>query len=235
MLGHDPYYYGTIRKAVVAFGALFSDIKIKRMKADGTLGQMVKVPISYSGKEKWVVRTEGDPNLTKQTKTVLPRLAFELEDFTYDSSRKVGRLNTIAVNGTNTAESQYSPVPYNVSISLYLLTKTTEDALAVAEQVLPFFTPEYTLYIDIIPEMGIMNEVPVILNGVSVEDEYDGDFQTSRQITYTFNFTMKMNLFGPIKTKNITTNTATSNQISLNWGILLFYNIKVILKVILNE
>lgn len=216
MLNHQPYYFGTIRKAVVAFGALFSDIEIQRFKNNGTLGQTVKVPIAYSGKEKWVVRVEGDPELTKQTKTVLPRLAFEIEDFTYDSSRKVSRMNTISVAGTNTAETQYSPVPYNVSVSLYLLTKTTEDALTVMEQILPFFTPEYTLFMDIIPEMGIMNEVPVILNGVSCEDEYDGDFQTSRQITYTFNFTMKMNLFGPIKTNKITTNTSISQQFILD-------------------
>ena len=207
MLNNSTFYYGSIKNAIVAFGALFSDIAIERLKKDGTVGQVIKVPISYSGKEKWVVRVEGDPELTKQTKTVLPRLAFEIEDFTYDSSRKVGRLNTVSVVGGNTAEFQYSPVPYNVGISLYLLTKTTEDALAVTEQILPFFTPEYTLYINSIPELGIMNEVPVILNDVSCEDEFDGDFQTSRQLTYTFNFTMKLNIFGPIKTKNVTTST----------------------------
>jgi len=213
MLHNAPFYYGSIRNAIVAFGTMFSDIKIERRNNDGVLIQTVLVPIAYSGKEKWVTRIEGDPELTKQTQTVLPRLAFEMEDFTYDSSRKVGRMNTVSVmNSDSTAEIQYSPVPYNVNIALYLLTKTTEDALAVAEQVLPFFTPEYTVYVDSIPELGIVNQVPVLLNNVDCQDEYDGDFLTSRKITYTFNFTMKLNIYGPIKTKDVINTTSTSNQ-----------------------
>jgi hypothetical protein len=81
---------------------------------------------------------------------------------------------------------------------LYALTKTQEDGLTIIEQILPIFTPDYNLSVIMIPELGITQDIPVILNSVSVQDDYDGDFQTRRFVTYTLNFTVKVNLFGPI-------------------------------------
>lgn len=203
MLNNNPFYYGTIKKAIVAFGAMFSEMQIQRTNTDGTIAQTVNVPITYAGKEKWVVRMEGDPLLTNNTQTTLPRMSFEINGYSYDSTRKVNRMNVVSNTGTTTAKRQYSPVPYNVELSLYVLTKTTEDALTIVEQILPFFTPEFTLCINAIPDMNIANDIPVILNSVSVEDDYEGDFSTRRSIIHTFSFTMKLNIFGPISTVKI--------------------------------
>lgn len=220
MLGHDPYYYGIIKKTITAFGALFSDIKIERRQTDsvsGTVIQTLQVPLAYSPKEKWVVRIDQDPNLEGNTYTTLPRLAFEITGYAYDSQRKTNRMQQITcASGTTTAKVMATPTPYNVDISLYILTKTQEDALQIIEQILPFFTPEYTLSINAVPNMNLIQDIPVILNNISVQDDYDGDFQTRRFVTHTLTFTLKMNLFGPQNTNKIITKVFTNISENLN-------------------
>lgn len=199
MINGQTFYHQTLRKTIVAFGNMFSNIKIERQnKTDGEVAQTVEVPLAYAPKEKWLVRIDSDPTLSNNVYTVLPRMSFEITGMNYDPNRKVGRMNQISINNANRMNYQFSPVPYNVEISLYVLTKTQEDAMAIVEQILPVFTPEYNLSVMLIPEMGVTQDIPVVLNNVSVQDDYDGDFQTRRFVTYTLNFTMKVNMFGPI-------------------------------------
>ena len=202
MLNNNVFYHGIIRKCIVGFGTLFSDIYIDRKEGDsvtGTTLQRLQVPLAYAPKEKWVVRLDSDPNLENHTYTSLPRMSFEIIGYNYDPQRKVNRMQQLKCgDGTGSVSTMYSPVPYNLDLSLYILTKTQEDGLQIIEQILPTFTPEYTLTINVVPDMNVKTEVPIVLNSVSVSDEYDGDFQTRRFVTHTLNFQMKMNLFGAI-------------------------------------
>lgn len=125
-------------------------------------------------------------------------MSFEITGYNYDSSRRLNKMSKIACHKDGQATEMFSPVPYNLEVSLYVLTKTQEDALQIIEQILPTFGPEYTLAIRAVPDMYIIQDVPVTLNSISVSDEYDGDFQTRRFVTHTLNFTLKMNLFGPV-------------------------------------
>lgn len=207
MLNNNVYYHGTIRKCIVGFGTLFSDIYIDRKQGDsvtGTTVQRVQVPLAYAPKEKWIVRLEQDPSLENNTYVTLPRMSFEIIGYNYDASRKVNRLQKITCGDGNTSVSSvYAPVPYNIDLSLYILTKTQEDGLQILEQILPTFTPEYTLTVNVVPDMNIKVDVPIILNSVTVQDEYEGDFQTRRFVTHTLNFQMKANMFGPVNTGGI--------------------------------
>jgi len=209
MLNNNVYYHGTVRKAIVAFGKLFSNIYIDRKQGDsvdGTTIQRLQVPLAYAPKEKWIVRLDQDPNLENHTYVSLPRMSFEIIGYNYDSIRKTNRLSKITYStGTASKEHVYSPVPYNLDITLYILTKNQEDGLQIIEQILPTFTPEYSLSINTIPGIDVVNSVPVILNSVSVSDEYDGDFQTRRFVTHTLSFQMKLNLFGPVLDQGIVT------------------------------
>lgn len=201
MLNNNVFYHGIIRKTVVAFGHLFSDIYIDRRQGDSVSGpviQRLQVPLSYAPKEKWLVRVEQDPDLTQNVYTTLPRLSFELTGYGYDPSRKVGKMQKITCNTPTGSSSVFSPVPYNLEFSLYILTKTQEDAMQILEQILPTFTPEYTVGINAIPSMNLIQDVPIALNSVSVQDDYEGDFQTRRFVTHTLTFTAKLNLFGPV-------------------------------------
>jgi hypothetical protein len=207
MLNNNVYYHGIIRKSIVAFGRLFSDIYIDRKQGDsvtGTTIQRLQIPLAYAPKEKWLVRIEQDPTLENHTYISLPRMSFEILGYNYDPARKVNRMQQIKCgDGTGSVSTMYTPVPYNIDISLYILTKTQEDGLQIVEQILPTFTPEYTMTINAVPDMNVKLDVPIILNSVAVNDEYDGDFQTRRFVTHTLNFQMKVNLFGPITGKNV--------------------------------
>ena len=207
MLNNNVYYHGIIRKCIVGFGTLFSDIYIDRREGDSVTGnviQRLQVPLAYAPKEKWVVRLDQDPGLENHTYVSLPRMSFEIIGYNYDPSRKVNRMQQIKCgDGTGSVSTMYTPVPYNLDLSLYILTKTQEDGLQIIEQILPTFTPEYTLSINVVPDMNVKIDVPIVLNSVSVQDDYDGDFQTRRFVTHSLNFQMKMNLFGPISGKNV--------------------------------
>jgi len=205
MLNNSTYYHQAIRKSIVAFGRLFSDIRIVRKNKDETKEQTVKVPLTYAPKEKWLVRLESDPTLDNYTYVSLPRMSFEIVSYMYDSQRKTNKLNRITcenLNGTN-KKSVFSPAPYNIDISLYVISKTQEDGMQILEQILPIFTPEYTLSVQALPDLNIKQDVPVILNSVQVNDEYDGDFQTRRFVTHTLNFQMKTNVYGNVGEQGI--------------------------------
>ena len=207
MLNSNVYYHGIIRKCIVGFGSLFSDIYIDRREGNsvtGTVAQRLQIPLAYAPKEKYLVRIEQDPNLENNTYISLPRMSFEILGYSYDSSRKLNRMQQIKCgDGTNTMDAIYTPVPYNIDVSLYILTKTQEDALQILEQILPTFTPEYTLTINAVPDMNVKLDIPIVLNSVTSSDEYDGDFQTRRNVTHTLTFTIKTNLFGPLANKKV--------------------------------
>ena len=199
MLNNKVFYHGIIRKSIVAFGSLFSNIHIDRREGnsvDGTIVQRLQIPLAYAPKEKWLVRLDSDPNLEGHTYTSLPRMSFEITGYTYDASRKLPKLNKIGCVKNGSSDNVFSPVPYNLDISLYVLTKTQEDALQIIEQILPTFTPDYTMAINAIPDLNIVQDIPIILNSINVQDEYDGDFQTRRFVTHTLTFTLKLNIFG---------------------------------------
>lgn len=218
MLNDQTYYHGAIRKAIVAFGRLFSDIRIERANNDGTAEQTIQVPLAYAPKEKWLVRIDGDPTLNNYTYASLPRMSFEIVSYAYDSTRKTNKLNKITcenLNGTN-KKSVFSPAPYNIDISLYIVTKTQEDGMQILEQILPIFTPEYTLAVNALPALDVVQDVPVILQSVQVNDEYDGDFQTRRFVTHTLNFQMKTNVYGYVSEQGVITTTKANLSEPIN-------------------
>lgn len=230
MLNNDVFYHGIIRKSIVAFGKLFSDVYIDRKIGDSVNGQTVQrlqIPITYAPKEKWIVRIEQDPELNQHTYTSLPRMSFEITGYSYDATRKLGKMQRISCNSESGSSDMRTPVPYNVDISLYILTKTQEDAMQIIEQILPVFGPEYTLSINAVPEMNIIQDIPITLNNISVQDDYDGDFETRRFVTHTLTFTLKLNLYGPIA-NNKRIYDATANIATLESGMVSTqYNVAV--------
>lgn len=213
MLNLPPFYHGLTRRIIVAFGSVFSSVKIERRNNDGEVEQTIAVPLSYAPKEKWVVRIDEDPSLERQTYTVLPRMSFEITGMSYDSSRKLNRINDITCYQDTAMSKVSSPAPYNIDISLYILTKTQEDALQIVEQILPYFNPEYTVSVKLVEATNVTMDVPIVLNSVSIQDDYEGDFQTRRFVTYTLTFSIKSNFFGPVKQNGVIENvTITTSQ-----------------------
>lgn len=213
MLNHGHFYHATVRNCIIVFGKLFNEVYVKRTDNTGTEQQFLKVPITYGPKEKWLVRSEMDPNLDRPVEIVLPRLSFEITDFQYDTQRKLNSLTELIVESptdSSKQRKQFAPVPYNLGITLYVISKTQEDALQIVEQILPFFTPAYNLTVNLNPDMGYSFDVPTILTSVSLNDDYDGQFEMKRTVVYTLQFTMKTQIFGPVQ-ESAVIRTVTAN------------------------
>ncbi len=205
------FSHGIIRKHVIVFGSMFNDITIERKNA-GTRVQTLAVPIAYGPKQKFLVRLEADPNLDREIAISLPRLGFELAGITYDPSRKLNstQKNSYVFSDKTLLRTQYTPVPYNMDFILSIMVKNADDGTQILEQILPYFKPEWNISVNLIPEMKIAMDVPTILNSVSLQDTYDGDFQTRRALIWDLNFTMKGYLYGPVSSQGIITRTSSN-------------------------
>ena len=205
MLGQS-FYHETIRKIIVAFGSMFNEVTIVRKNNSGVVTQTMKVPLAYGPKQKFLTRLNDDPNLTKQVAVTLPRLGFEIGSLSYDPSRKLNRVQQFKKTKGSDAkriDTQFMPVPYNLDIELYALSKNSDDALQIVEQILPYFQPDYTITVNDMPDMGIKRDVPIVLNSIGYEDDYQGNFETRRAIIYTLSFTAKFYLYGPVTSQSV--------------------------------
>jgi hypothetical protein len=201
MLGNNHFYNRTIRKVVVAFGTMFNDIVLVRYNKAGTTEyERTRVPLSYGAKEKYLTRLTSDPTLTKSINVYVPRISFDMVGLSYDSTRKFNTINrNFGVNSdTGVVSGQYAPVPYNFEFDLSIFVRNQEDGTQILEQILPFFTPDFTVTVDLVPKVGRKYDMPVTLNSVSPEIDYEGDFSTTRLIIWTLNFTVKGYIFPPV-------------------------------------
>ena len=206
----EHFYHKKIRNTVIAFGTIFNNVNIKRLDSSGNPIQNIKVPLSYSPKEKFLARLDAQQDLTGDDSSVaitLPRMSFEVTGYSYDGGRKLNKNQKITKVTTNAdttkMNSQYTPVPYDVNFSLSLYVANSDDGLQIVEQILPYFQPDYTVTMIEDRTMDTKRDIPFILNNVDYEDSYTGSLTTSRRIIYTLTFTAKIYLFGPISTSAV--------------------------------
>ena len=205
MLGQQ-FYHETIRKIIVSFGTIFNNIQIVRKNSSGNITQSMKVPLAYGPKQKFLTRIREDASISKTTAITLPRIAFEIQTLSYDTTRKLNRVTKIrktSTKGSGKLETQFMPVPYNVDLQLFVMAKSGDDALQIIEQILPFFQPEYTITVNDNLDMKQKRDVPIVLTGIDYEDNYEGDFTTRRAIIYTLSFTAKFYLYGPVTSQSV--------------------------------
>jgi hypothetical protein len=149
-------------------------------------------------------------------------MSFEISGIAYDATRKLSRVQKYRTtkSASSSLNYNYTPVPYNISYTLNVFTATAENGLQIVEQILPYFQPDYTVTLNLLPELDIKRDVPIVLNSVAYEDSYTGNFDLRRAVIYTLNFTAKTYLFGPASTQKVilktqsdvygTTNTTTT-------------------------
>ena len=185
------FYHQTSRKMVVAFGSLFNSIEVRRTDSSDAVTEVIKIPLSYGPKDKMLVRISQDPNLNPKVALTVPRMGFELTAMTYDGVRKLNTMSRNVKKGTTGLKKQFQPVPYNWDFSLYVFVKNAEDGTQILEQILPFFTPEFTVTMNLVSSMTEIRDIPLVLTSVTSEDTYEGDFATRRSIIWTLSFLMK--------------------------------------------
>ncbi len=220
--GNSFFDHQTIRRYVIIFGRLFSDLTIERIDSNGIRQQTIGVPLAYGPREKWLSRLNVDPDLDREVAIQLPRIGFEITAMTYAPERAKTATTRNWVLKTDDAqklESQYVGVPYDIEMAMSVMVKNANDGAQILQQILPFFTPDWTISADMIPEMGFKTDIPIVLVSVAVEDIYEGDFETRRALIWTLDFQIRGYLYGPIKTreiiKKVTTDTFVPSGSSL--------------------
>jgi hypothetical protein len=216
----NTFYNRSIRKIIVGFGDIFNNITLVRYNLDNTEQERFIVPIAYASKERYVMRLEEDPDLTKKVQMAIPKMAYELNGISYDASRKLNTNIRNFTQGSNASViiSQYNPVPYDFDFSLYLMVRNIEDGTQIIEHILPYFTPDYTIKLNLIPEMSIVKEIPVILKSTTYEVDFEGGREhETRRIIWTLNFTVKGYIFGAMSNVGLIKTSITNvfNDIAL--------------------
>ena len=198
------FYHEILRKTIISFGTLFNDIKIKHKDNAGDDFSIITVPIAYGPVQKFLARIEQVPDLKKRVAITLPRMSFEMTGISYDPSRKSSTMQTFKTldKTNNELTKAFMPVPYNVNIRLSVMAKLNEDALQIVEQILPYFQPHFNLTVDLASSIGEKRDIPMILERITMDDQYEGDYTTRRILIYTLDFTAKTYLFGPVGNGN---------------------------------
>jgi len=196
--------HDSLRKYIIVFGTVFNDIYINRLSATGEVLQTLKVPLTYGPKEKVLARLDQNPTMDNQVAIVLPRISFEMTSLEYDPTRKLNTLNKLtkqsATAGTDDeVKYQYQPVPYDMQFEMSILVKNSEDGTRIVEQIVPYFTPAFTVSVNVVPEVDSARDIPIVLNSISSQDQYEGNFEQRRAMIWTLSFTLKGYLYGPSK------------------------------------
>lgn len=202
MFQNRQFYHKHTKKAIVAFGTIFNNIQIARRNSDDEIAQVIRVPLAYSPKQKFLSRIAQVPDAESRGEVAisLPRMGFEILGFNFDPSRKISQVQkTIAVgegDDANTFRKSFVSTPYDMQMGLYIFAKNQEDGLQIVEQILPYFNPDFSVTVNDLPEMGIKRDIKIVLDSVSFEDNYEGDFESRQSIVWSLTFTMKLNYYG---------------------------------------
>jgi hypothetical protein len=219
MLG-NYFYHEIIRKTIIGFGTLFNDIHIKHKDENSNVLSELRVPLNYGPAQKFLARITEQKDLNRPYQITLPRMSFEHNSITYDATRKTSVTQTFKAVDGQTLKKVFMPVPYNIGFELNILAKLNDDVLQIIEQILPYFQPSFTITIDLVDAIGEKRDIPIILDSISFQDDYEGDFSTRRAIIYTLQFTAKTYLFGAIAEtaegliKKVQVDMATSTNIA---------------------
>ena len=192
----EYFYHEILRKTVISFGTLFNGMVIKHTDSSDNTVSEIKVPLAYGPMQKFLARLEQSADLNKPVQMSLPRMSFEFIGLSYDATRKVTTTQQFITTGQD--KKAYMPVPYNMAFELNIMTKLNDDMLQIVEQILPYFQPSYNLSVTLMGDISEKRDIPVILDSVTMNDDYEGDFSTRRALIYTLRFTAKTYLFGPI-------------------------------------
>ena len=196
--GH--FYHATMRKSVAVFGTLFNNISVIRKDGSGGVLNQVKVPLAYGPKQKFLARLDQETGFEAPLAIKLPRLAFEITGIERDTNQSLGKLNKIVeAHGSDVTKRKTikNYASYNITMSLYAMVKNQDDGLQIIEQIIPYFQPDYTVTIKPVDGFDMKQDVPIILDSVTIQDDYEADFVTRRVLIYQMDFTMKMKFYGP--------------------------------------
>lgn len=203
---NDQFYHELLRKYVIIFGNLFNNIYVNRKNAEGKVQQSIKVPLNYGPRDKALSLLDQKPDFVPQNAITLPRMSFEQISMNYAPQRKLvttGKRYNVTDSDASRLKFMFNPVPYDINMALSVMVKNADDGAQILEQILPYFTPEFTVSIKPVADMDLVQDTPIVLQGVTTEDTYEGNFEQRRALIHTLDFIVKGNFYGPVKNQEI--------------------------------
>lgn len=203
------FYNKRVRTAVSVFGSIFNNLHVLRQNSSGATISQVKVPLSYAPRRSFIERLEQmskGEDAERRVAMKLPRMSFEITNIAYDPDRQLPKTNKFARASTDNTKKKrfYTSVPYTIGFQLNIYAKSQDDALQMVEHVIPYFNPQYTLSVKPFSDYSeIKEDVPIILNGITFSDDFEGSVGQRRTIIYTLDFEMKMSFYGPEKDQSV--------------------------------
>lgn len=197
---NSSYYNQSLKKLVAAFGSIFNQLYIDRYDANQTATNKIRVPISYGPKEKFIRKIIADSGITDNVhvQMTLPMMGFDITSMVYDPTRRVNKLKNVFSETNNTLSSTWTATPYNINFGLYVFSRHIDDNLQILEQILPNFSPDFTVSLNM-NSLNSQIDIPIILNAVNMSEDYEGTYEVRRNITSILDFTAKTYLYGRIK------------------------------------
>jgi len=216
----EYFYNESLRKTIIVFGSLFNNIQIKQKNDSGETFFFGKVPIAYGPTQKFLARLREVPDLNKPVQITLPRMSFEMIGMSYDSSRKITTTTSFCSRdvNNNVLRMTYMPVPYNLNFELSIMTKLNDDMLQIVEQIVPYFQPNFKISATLLDSIAEKRDIDIVLDNISMTDNYEGDFTERRALIYTLKFTVKTYLFGPISSNSMESQIIKTVSIGLVSG-----------------
>ena len=184
------------------FGSLFNNILIRRKD-----GKYIPCPIAYGPRQKFIEAHKGLTADEEMFEKLLPRMSYEMVSLSYDPNRKITNKQVVQAKDFDQGRRQrtVAPAPYNIDFTLYIQTKNLNDGWQIVEQILPFFTPSYTVKVKHYPldddtknqQPTNSYDMPFTLNSVTWTDDYIGDIEERRLIEWQLEFNTKVYMYGP--------------------------------------
>ena len=195
------YDFSTIRKYIIVFSKLFTDINLQYLDTDNTVLRNIQVPIIYGSKKKTYYSINSN---LESAGAKLPLMSMKLIDMQYDSDRQRNTMyghESLSKVSSNLKKYIDNPAPYNFIFELSIWTKKTSDMHKILQQVLPMFKPKIVKNVNILPEINLSLETPIRFTGMTndTEDEYNEEPDSVKVCMYTLNFELSGYLFDPIK------------------------------------
>lgn len=210
----DYTYNQNLRKVVVGFGSLFSNMMVRHTNPDDANNPLqIRVPITYAPQEKFIRRLLETSSITDGTRieNQLPRLSYMMTSVTADPNRRRNKgsiTKTMNSSGGNCTGSQANfiaqEVPVNLNFSLFIYTRHLDDTLQIAEQIIAQFNPDHIIKIDMNSAQTNVS-IPITMVSNNITERYDGDFGNRRINISSFNFLAKAYIFGQIDTFTVIT------------------------------
>lgn len=210
----NHYYHKITRKAIIAMGTLFNNIKVVRQNQSGVETNRETVPISYMTKRRMYRILEEDSKRDESLidlQAYFPRISFAIVNIVRDPQRASQPFQKLYNQKTDgSVEELMFRTPYNLTFEISINTKRQDDLWQICEQILPYFNPSLTMSLRSVDGFDtISDDLLITLEDVTPDLNVEGSPLSEQLEVYTLTMTFSLQLYyyGPVSGTGLIENT----------------------------